>query len=367
MVSRFRMGHAFVLGCAVLAAGCERNGGAGAPAAQKWAVEPSPLVDITATDSTGAVAFLYAEGATRLSDGTLVVTDAYDASVRYFDPAGRPVRKVGRRGDGPGEFQGPGWVQQCGADSVYVWDYLRSRISVLDRSGNITREYPERENTFDLACSRTGTVAGMTIPAVAGPPNAKGEAYRAPAWLADTRGQVTRRLGVVNWGQNRPLGRLTHIAVTSDRVYVGTADSAFVDVYDLGGQRLSSIAVGGERRRPTRANYERAVDKMVGLLSSSEMRNGQKKQMMAIPMPDYLPPYSTIHADPSGIVWVNLSFPGDSATTLLGLRENGERVGEVTVPRELHVFEVGSDYVLGRYDDAEGEQHVAAYRFRRGA
>jgi hypothetical protein len=169
----------------------------------------------------------------------------------------------------------------------------------------------------------------------------------------------------VNWGQNRPLGRLTDIAASNDRIYVGTADSAFVDVYDLTGRRLNSLAVGVGVRKATKTNYEHAIDGMVGVMPTREMRESGRQQMLRIPPPEYLPAYSTVHTDPSGTLWVNVSAPGDPKTVLRAIRSDGRLLGEVNIPRGLRVFEVGMDYVLGRYQDTDGEQHVTAYSFVR--
>lgn len=39
--------------------------------------------------------------------------------------------------------------------------------------------------------------------------------------------------------------------------------------------------------------------------------------------------------------------------------------GEVTIPRELTVFEIGHDYILGAFEAGDGEPHLAMYRLTR--
>lgn len=359
----YRLFLAGSLASAIAFAGACARGDRSATTVPVWTVDAAPIFDIAATHADGTVAFLYADGATMLSSGNVVVADAFDASLRVFNERGKALRKVGRRGSGPGEFEGLGWIQQCGADTVFVWDHLQGKISVIDTAGAFVRQYPERANTYDLACSRGGRVVGMTMPPITGPPNPKGETYQAPLWLADTGGKVVRRLGLVNWGQNRPLGRLTDIAASDDRIYVGTADSAFVDVYDLTGRRLNPLPVGVGVRKASKTNYEHAIDGLVGPMPTREMRESGRQQMLRIPAPEYLPVYSTVHTDPSGTLWVNVSAPGDPTTVLRAISSDGRLLGEVSVPKGLRVFEVGADYVLGRYHDSDGEQHVTAYRF----
>jgi len=45
--------------------------------------------------------------------------------------------------------------------------------------------------------------------------------------------------------------------------------------------------------------------------------------------------------------------------------ESGQQVIELTIPRNLVVFEIGTDYILGRSEDSDGEHHVVIYRLRR--
>ncbi len=89
------------------------------------------------------------------------------------------------------------------------------------------------------------------------------------------------------------------------------------------------------------------------------------EMMRKIPMPERLPFYSGLFADPDGVLWIVLSTPGDSVTRIRAMQDNGEALGEVAIPVGLRVFEVGRDYVLGAYEDERGEPHVAMYRVRR--
>lgn len=69
--------------------------------------------------------------------------------------------------------------------------------------------------------------------------------------------------------------------------------------------------------------------------------------------------------DPDGNVWVVLSLLGDSATTLRVFARDGRVVGDVAIPAELDVLEIGSDYLLASGEDAEGEAWVRMHRVRR--
>ncbi len=84
------------------------------------------VVDVGHAAPDEDAVFLRPLDGTRLPAGTIVVADAWVKAILFFDPSGRTARRVGREGSGPGEFRGPGWVQRCSGDSLFVWDRRRS-------------------------------------------------------------------------------------------------------------------------------------------------------------------------------------------------------------------------------------------------
>lgn len=70
-----------------------------------WEVDPQPFLDIAGTTDSGRPVFGDPIGATRLSNGTLVVADRSESVVLFFDSTGMVTRSVGRKGAGPGEFE----------------------------------------------------------------------------------------------------------------------------------------------------------------------------------------------------------------------------------------------------------------------
>jgi hypothetical protein len=347
-----------------------------------WRVDSVPALHLAGSAPSGEVLFERAAGVTRLSNGVIVIAEPTAGSLRYFDSSGRAIRTVGRRGTGPGEFRFISWLGQCGADTVFAWDFGQRRMTVVGPVGDVIRQYrmppaPGAGPTpARLACSRGGTFA--VIGQREGPLPDQSKPFGTqtlPLALADDRGSVRQSLGQINGyeyavqGEGsiipRPLGRLASVALATDRVYVGTADSAVIDVYSLDGRRLAPLRVRVARRPATRAHYERAVDQSVDYVTNLDARRGLRASFLRIPMPRELPPYSAMFVDPEQLLWVVLSAGGDPDTRLQALRADGTVVANVRIPIGLTVFEVGVDYILGGYEDEDGEPHVALFRLHR--
>lgn len=69
-------------------------------------------------------------------DGRAYVLEVQDMQVRVYSSEGRPLHRIGRRGDGPGEFRGVGRLGVVG-DTLWTFDYVGERITLFDRDGTL--------------------------------------------------------------------------------------------------------------------------------------------------------------------------------------------------------------------------------------
>jgi len=73
--------------------------------------------------------------------GTLLLTQSLSQEVLELDIDGEVVRRLGRRGQGPGEFQGPTTIFAVD-ERFFVWDISLRRMSEFDYSGTFVRIVP---------------------------------------------------------------------------------------------------------------------------------------------------------------------------------------------------------------------------------
>lgn len=353
-----------------------------------WSVSPTAVVNISSATIAAAehhdMGFASPIGAVRLPNGTIAVAEAHTGSLRLFDQEGVQRISVGRSGDGPGEFRHISWIGQCGGDSVFVWDKIHNRMSVVTAAGTISREFQLTDQAFKantpflLSCSRRGTLISQTVPRF--PPAKKGEKLdrvtrgAAPIVLHDLQTSKTDTtalvpgsdIAVIGGGfAPMPLGRATSFGIVADRLFVGTGDSSVVRVYQLNGRAAASIRLRLPQRHTTGANYEHAIQELLAQIPTA-IHNKIKAKLMKFPRPNPAPSYGLLYTDTDDLVWVTLSLPGDRMTRLRAFDTTGRVRGEVVVPAAVTVFEIGHDYILGKSEDEDGEPHVVMFALRRG-
>jgi len=97
------------------------------------ALVPTAEVRIGSTDDPD-VGFSQLALADVDADGNVYALEALDLEIRAYDPAGRLLRRIGRPGSGPGEFQGAPRFGIHG-DTLWTYDMDAGRITLFDRRG----------------------------------------------------------------------------------------------------------------------------------------------------------------------------------------------------------------------------------------
>jgi hypothetical protein len=353
-----------------------------------WSVDARPTLVIgDALDDTSQM-FSVVVGATRLPNGTILIGDYAAWSLHLYGADGKRLRVFGRKGSGPGEFSYLAQTYRCG-DSLVTWDIVGPKGSVFKLDGTFIRNFRFAGPADGLgqpygrsACNRNGLFvhAGWV-----GRPTELTPAYRgiAPFWLSKTDSAIgviigrfpgsERHTSIVD-GRLRgtgplPFGKQTEVAMADSLIYIGTAERFEILVFDLGGKQLPSIVKPSAETPPalTKADTDAELEKRVAS-NAPDRRAGIEREWSTMPFPKSLPPYRTLRVDSEGVLWVE-DYPRVQAPmtrwTLFG--RGGNQIAEIRLPRDLEVYEIGRDYILGRYLDPEaGIPHVRMYRLTRG-
>lgn len=300
--------------------------------------------------------------ATVLDGGRMAVADYGASGIQLFDGSGRHIRQIGRRGRGPGEFRSVDLVHNCAHEGIVVWDRLQGELSVLDSAGAVASRTRLPGGPMEVHCAGLGRVVILTTPLAIGRPSAESPVFHGGILLATTSGDSIGSLGIVSLGPNRPLTGTTTLAVTATHVFAGIADSGIVRVLAMNGDTVGQFNVGDRTRPATPAHYEAAIDRLVAPMTVAAERDDMKSRLLEIERPAQLPAFRALRTDPAGRLWAVTSPLGEGVTELQVYDASGKHLGEVRLPFEADVYEVGTDYILGAYEAADG-YHVVVYRY----
>jgi len=85
----------------------------------------------------------------KVDENFIYVTDTMDYSLKKFDSQGKLIKKIGRKGQGPGEFQAPRFMG-LSEKFIYVSDERMNRIQVFDKELNFIKNILVRTNVSSL-------------------------------------------------------------------------------------------------------------------------------------------------------------------------------------------------------------------------
>ncbi|MFO7734178.1 MAG: 6-bladed beta-propeller [Candidatus Aminicenantes bacterium] len=187
------------------------------------------------------------------ADGNIYVLDWGDVDIKVFAPDGRRLRTVGRKGQGPGEFDTPADFALSADGRIFLLSGRQHRLSVLDGSGTYLSSFAVDGFCSGLAVDRSNRVyySQMLTPDVGG----VGGEYqlsqnRIALFRTDEKGTDTTKLGeylditmlrkVTKLGEgvssqsmsSREAYRTSWLVGPDDRVYIGYNKDYRLDVYD---------------------------------------------------------------------------------------------------------------------------------------
>ena len=125
--------------------------------AGEWAiVDTINVVRLKGADTVAGSVFQYLAWAEIMSDGNIIASDWESGEVSVFSPGGAFVRRIGMKGEGPGEFETPLQVLPGPGDSLHVADPGK-RIDVFSREGKFGRRVRLGEGNHPLIVLKDGS------------------------------------------------------------------------------------------------------------------------------------------------------------------------------------------------------------------
>jgi hypothetical protein len=364
--------------------GCGSGSGTltdGAPAA----IEPTPCLAVGVLTGDPRQEFDRVTTPFLLTDGSVAVPTVGAGSIRIFDPEGRFVRELGRRGEGPGEidYLASAWPR---GDTIEAFDLTQQRLvrflpsdsvetlplrvaaatgflgplgagwAAFGLRARIGRPIPRDSITVRLM-SRTGDVFAVTQLAVS-----DGMArYEAPGISGP-----------------HPLTPTSIAVVHGDEIYVGETLTPIIRVYHADGTLVREIALPLTAPPNAAAMLRQVVDSAVTLAPERD-KPMTRDRWSSYAEPERLSVFWALIVDELGFLWVRPYDPIAHSLALDGLPSNrggsggrwlilspdGREVGWIDIPDGFEPLSVTRHAVVGVHRALFGVEFVHVHRLSR--
>lgn len=340
----------------------------------KWSIDAKPQFILGASGDAGKSEFAFVNSATKLPDGNIMVSDRGDFSMFIVTPMDVVVKKFGRDGSGPGELKTPFFSWRCGSN-VFVFSSGPSSVSVFALDGTYARSFRfgtgiGKRGPYRSACNPNGQFVHYAWDDTKG--TQRGIPFRSmvPAWIAPSDSSSGRLIATVKGSERLdngplPLGRETRVAIGRDRVYVGEADTYDIRVFTLDGKSLPAIHKNAKPVAVSARDIKDDQDRTVAMMGE-KYRKMIEGDYAGKPLPTTLPPYRELVVDSEDNLWVRDYASSGGSVLWTVFSPAGKQLVELQLPNALEVFEIGRDYILGRFISEEaGVPEVRSYRLSR--
>jgi len=251
-----------------------------------------PLV-LTKPEVEYSEPFTQISGVRELRDGRVIVADVRDKTLQLLDLKSGSSSKIGREGQGPGEYGLPFRLVALPGDSSALYDVANSRYLMIHPDGKTGKDFRLEAAGSAAAPAPGGGAAGGRVGG--GPPGEAGRGGRGgpmvtlgggrggmmtitPPRATDARGNVYYEGPPISMGPNGEPVSADSAAVlrfdrSSNRVdTVAWVRLAKANVEASGGQNNMRIMIGGANPLVPRDDWAALPDGRVAVLRSPEYR-----------------------------------------------------------------------------------------------
>jgi hypothetical protein len=327
--------------------------------------------------------------------GAVYIAQPQEGLIRVYDAQGRFVRTIGRKGSGPGEFQGVyrlGWR----ADTLYAPDTRLPRISLFSAQGkhlgtlgaagvSLGQHFP---NVYPVGLLANGSVvarsnlsAGLmvngvvtSVPVAEVSREGRLRGHLPSLRARDTQGAIRGANSITFFKQPFPDQSAFALAPDGSSVVVvhaPPAEDRAAARFQVIRLRSASDTVYSRSYRYTPQPVPREVvdsiveERLHELIGRGMSRPAAEKAVRdALKIPAYLPPLRAVLLGQDGRVWLQQTGPGGGPARWLVLDPTGGIIAEAAVPDGAQLLEVHNDVAWGVELDELDIPYVVRYRIR---
>lgn len=354
----------------------------------RWTVDPKPLVRIGGASGQGPTELAGVLGVARLSDGRVVIADGGSTELRVFSPTGTFIRAIGRKGSGPGEFDG---IQNMlrSADTLVVQD-RQSRLQIYTPDGKLLRSYarplfpghgvpswPGVLNDGSGVVQGTDPTPESTADQVTQTASLGIKTPTGTEARAFTQIPVFERVKRNGRSVALFLGAVSRVAVMGPRLCSGYSIRWEIQCFDRTGKLISRTTRDVKPGKVTSADideFKKAYAAVNKALDAEKLRTALDNLSFA----EERSAFGRFVPSSLGEVWVGefvvleSIIPGRRGTaipprptTWSVIGPDGSWVADAVLPARFSLLDAGRDYVAGIELDDDDVESVVVYRLKR--
>lgn len=303
--------------------------------------------------------------------GNFYVTDWDRKRILMYDPKGKYLRTIGRKGQGPGEFQNISIARFDKEGHIYVTDISNRRISFFDADGNFLRQINmpaifenlhmnSRGHLISSRTMRMDTESGMGFKIAYGvfDENFKliSEFYSRISDFKPPEGRdmtsmakfTARILSSIAY-QPRPV----YVVADNDLIFFGFPDKYEIDVYSPEGNKIKTIAREYDPIKVEEKDKIYFQENLAKPFLRDNPEDYAKEAIRFISYPKYKPAYHSIALMENGWLFIIVEFKENGYTLCDLFDEDGKYIGhfKADISPDFLFFKNGKAYSVATVDD----------------
>ncbi len=247
-------------------------------------------------------------------EGNFYVSDSDNNKIVKYNSQGKYLLTIGRKGQGPGEFQSLSMPRFDKDNNLYVADPINNRISFFDKNGKSLKQIQMQERYFDPYINSRGFIVAnkLNLSQEANTQkqtfiyglfddkfNLAAELYRDETEMAlptgmDESSWVEFLAKALSRGAFRPRVRLT--LANNDSIYLGYPEKYEINIYSHEGKIVKKITREYEPivvSEKDKESFLKIVGESLSASSPVFTEDIKKKAFQKIKYPKYKPAYQS--------------------------------------------------------------------------
>ena len=279
-------------------------------------------------------------GAVFLPDSSLAIANKGSSQIILLDQQGSVRERVGREGEGPGEYVDIAWIGLSAGGTLSIFDGRLGRFTFLDPLGRVTGV--QRVEMTHAIVPLVRLAGGEFLAVLETRPFRPLGFQRGPLFLVigDKSGAVVDTLG--RWaGKERHVtpDRMIRVGFAATALYAGrgshavlaTTDSLDVTLFE-GAEPLTRIR-GGHSPREVTSREKEAWTELVLDMYPEEVRPTQREVLEQSTVRDTYPAFGALKVDADGGIWIGgYATLEDLERGWTVFRPDGRPVGALSLP-----------------------------------